>query len=357
MQIVDLISTKALSAIADRLFPGCVIGISLLGGDKFILAYGRHTYDDQSRRMEADSIFDVASITKAVPTSCVALKLVEEHTLDIDGKLISYVPELSNPYREQILIRHLLSQGLDCSFTLSPHKNEPPESILQVIFAGGFNNPPGQKHFSTNAASILLSLVIERATGENIEQLSQKYFFSALGMENSSLLPERFDRERIVPTEIDPWRGRVIQGEVHDETAYVLKSKHIVGSAGLFSTAPDLLTFLEMLMNKGVYGSTRYFGPETIEAMHTNQFSQPGQCAGLGWDLSQPHYMGRLCTDQTFGKTGYTGCSCLCDISLGVSIVILSNYHFPERKGSATPINRFRQEIAEMVFAFSRQLM
>jgi CubicO group peptidase (beta-lactamase class C family) len=159
----------------------------------------------------------------------------------------------------------------------------------------------------------------------------------------------RMQRERIVPTEIDPWRGRVVQGEVHDESAYTLSRVMVPGSAGLFSTAPDLLNFLDMLLAGGVWGGRRFFSERMIRRMSTNQAGPIGACTGLGWELFQRSFMGARCSGRTIGKTGFTGCSCVCDLERGVGIVILSGYTYPRRKSTRGPIDEVRRDIADIV--------
>ena len=124
----------------------------------------------------------------------------------------------------------------------------------------------------------------------------------------------------------------------------------VVGSAGVFSTVPDLLNFLEMLLNNGSSGGRKYFSSEIMKQIQTNQLADIGQHAGLGWELNQPCYMGKHCSDKTFGKTGFTGCVCVCDIEREVGFVILSNYTYPTRKPDAVLINKFRSNIADIVF-------
>jgi len=124
----------------------------------------------------------------------------------------------------------------------------------------------------------------------------------------------------------------------------------IVGPAGVFSTASDTLNFLEMLLNNGEINGRKYFSPEIIEQIQTNQLADIKQCVGLGWELNQPRYMGRYCSAKTFGKTGFTGCVCVCDVDREVGFAILSNYTYPTRKPDAVLINKFRSDIADIVF-------
>lgn len=325
------IKNRIIQAIKDKIFPGCVVGIVRKNGQKIVIPFGKFTYEKSSKIITQNSIFDVASITKSIPTSSLALKLVGEGKLNLDDKVIKYISELKNLDREKIMIKHLLTQTLDFGLRLSDLKDNVPEEILNVIFTTELKSKPGNKFSYTNAASILLGIVIERIYKDKLDKLADKYFFKPLNMTRTTFHPLKlFDKNEIVPTEFDPWRGRLIQGEVHDESAYSLNKKMVVGSAGLFSTAPDLLSFLEMVLNND----------------NLNKLAQKG----LGWELNQPRYMGKYATKETFGKTGFTGCVVICNVEKEVGLVILSNYVYPQRKKDVELINKVRRDISDIVF-------
>lgn len=345
------IRSKIEQAIEEKTFSACIVGIVRTDENKFVVPGGKFTFDDDAQLVQDNTIFDVASITKSIPTSSLALKLIDEGKLRIEDKLINFVPEFRNSDRENVLIKHLLTQTLDYDFRLSAHKDKTSEEILDVIFTTEFKSKPGTKFFYTNVTSILLGLAVERVFKESLDRLGEKYFFEPLKMARTTFNPLRkFKKEEIVPTEIQEWRGGLVQGEIHDESAYVLRQKMAVGSAGVFSTAPDLLNFLEMLLNNGSFAGQKYFSSEIIKQIQTNQLADIGQYAGLGWELNQSRYMGKHCSKKTFGKTGFTGCVCVCDIEKGAGFVILSNYTYPTRKQNAALINKFRSDIADIVF-------
>lgn len=340
-------------AISERVFPGCVIGI-IKNGKRSILPFGKYTYDTDARPMQADSVFDIASITKSIPTSLLALLLIDRGKLRLDDKLISFVPEFQNPDREQVLIWHLLTHTLDFDLTLSSLKDQEPDAILRHIFTAHFKSKPGTRYAYVNATSILLGLVIERVSKVQLDVFAKEELFEPLKMENTSFHPK--NKRDIVPTEFDAWRGRLLQGEVHDESAYALRKKYIVGSAGLFSNVPDLLTFLEMLLHKGSYEGENYFSEGMVGQMYANQLGRLGLFGGLGWELNKPLYMGKYCSEQTFGKTGFTGCVVLSDPTKDVGAVVLSNYTYPHRKQDKSMRDRVLAAITDAIFQFSVSL-
>lgn len=337
-------------AIQERIFPGCVLGVTTKKRERMVMAYGNYTYEAHSERVEENTIYDVASITKSIPTACLALRLIDEGKLGLDEQLIKYVPEFANSERAKVLIKHLLTHTLDSGLRLSHHKNKSSEEILNIIFESEFKTSPGKAFFYSNATSVLLGMVVENLTHQKIDLLADKCFFESLKMKKTTFHPKKMDKKQIPPTEQDEWRGRVVQGEVHDESAYKLQEKMIVGSAGLFSTVPDLLTFMEMLLNQGTLDREKYFSPEMVRMMHTNQLQEIGHRAGLGWELWQKRFMGQLCSRETFGKTGFTGCVFVCDPVKEKGFVLLTNRTYPKRNPDVSLMNGVRSDIADMVF-------
>ena len=282
-----------------------------------------------------------------------ALYLIDHKQLSLDDKVKTILPQLRTNYRDDITVRHLLTQTLAFRQPLSSLKREKPEAILDAIFTTQFSLPPGKKLNYSNAASILLGLVIEKISGKALDRLAHEIFFTPLNMQSTTFHPEDLAKERIAPTEIDPWRGGTVQGNIHDESAFVLRQKIIPGSAGLFSTVPDLLIFLHMLLNNGIYNGKRFLSERIIQQMTTNQLRGGGEYTGLGWELYQPRFMGKYCSKHTFGKTGFTGCVVIGDIMKGKGIVMLSNYHYPKRKPTADALHAVRRDIADAVLALS----
>lgn len=346
------IRAHAEQAIKNKVFPGCVIGIVKKDGERKLISKGNFTYEDDSPHIQSDSIFDVASITKAIPTSSLALQLIDEGRLSTEDKLITYIPEFRNSDRERVLIKHLLTYTLALEGPrLATFKEKSPDEIMEYVFTHEFADPPGTVFKYSNLPAALMSMVVERIHSDTLDNLAEKHFFEPLKMQNTTFYPEHLSKEKIVPTEIDEWRG-LVQGVVHDESAYLLKTKanKIVGYAGLFSTTPDILNFLEMLLNEGFLNGKKYFSQEIVGQMCTNQISELGDSTGLGWELNQPRFMGSKCGSHTFGKTGFTGTLCVCDVERGIAYVILTNRIFPKRPPDSSAINAFRSVVADIIF-------
>lgn len=331
-------------AMLDGVFSACTIGVTD-GRLNSVFAFGG---------ARENSILDIASVTKVLPTATLALKLIDKGRLKLEDRLIDFVPEFRNSDREKVEISHLLTQSLDFDLKLSDYKDLSADKILDTIYCAEFRSPPwlapppyfaeqasrsawrrvwGEKFYYNNATSILLGLVVEKVHGGRLDAIAEMEIFKPLGMHDTSFHPEELDFERIIASEVDDWRGREIRGEVHDESAWKLREKMIAGSAGVFSTAGDLLKFLDALLN----------GKTFSEAMNEKIFK------GLGFESNQP-YMGEN-PEGRIGKTGFTGSVIILDKFRQKGLVILSNYTYPKRKRDLpSGRNKFFRQVANAVF-------
>ena len=351
------ISQAVNQAIKNKTFPGCVVGVVNRNGERQILPFGNFTYDELSPKVEENTIYDTASLTKSIPTGSLALQFIDEGKLKLTDKLIDHIPEFNNSDRENVLIKHLLTYTLDGYGLASAISKIGGKSMKDITFSDlqnlllthNFENRPGTVFKYTNIPAALLGLVVEKISGNTIDNLADEHFFKPLNMTRSTFYPEKFSLDEIVPTEKDDWRG-LVHGIVHDESAYICKKEaKIVGHAGLFSTAPDILSFLEMLLHRGTFQGQKYFSEKIVEQIGTNQIAELNDFTGLGWELNQSRFMGDYCTPHTFGKTGFTGTLCVCDVKKGVAYVILSNRIYPKRPDDSTAINIFRKNIGEVI--------
>lgn len=326
------IATRVKRAIQEKVFPGCIVGTIRANGVREILPFGHFTYDENSPEVRGDSIYDVASITKSIPTASLALMLMGEGKLRVADRVVEFLPELKNDYGatvEDLLTYHVHGTPLS---TLA-YKSA--DEILEYIFAYGFDGPPSGESKYTNLPALLLGLIVERVAKEKLDVLAQKTFFDPLSM-RTTFFPTKngHPMSTIAPTEIDEWRG-LVQGLPHDESAYVFaKAGRAVGHAGLFSTASDLLNFLGTLLDRN-YGCAT----SIIE----------GAQRGWGWQVNDAQFMGKYSSPHTFGKTGFTGTSVICDVERGIGFVILSNRTYPKRPPDDSAIFQFRADIADSI--------
>lgn len=322
-----------------------------------------------------DTVFDIASLTKVCPTSTLALCHILEGRLSPDDKVVDFIPELQTNYRDDVRIFHLLTHSLDYRVPMKTLRELPPEGILNALYTYQFQAAPGAGFNYGNPASVLLGIILSRLTGMDLQEQGRKSFFEPLGMTRSGWDPltrdfNRIPREEISPTEICSFRGREIQGEIHDESAWVLRRLFPVGSAGMFSCVPDLLKFVQMVLNDGVApvdsaqmssGSRRIAPAGLLQLVSTNAFTNPaygncpagsaGDCTALGWELNAAKFMGSHVSPRTFGKTGFTGASIVADPDKGSAVVLLSNFTYPHREPNADRIHAFRAKLADAFFS------
>ena len=331
----DRIRGCALRAIDERVFPGCVIGISK-GSERLIVPFGKLRYDEPEVATE-HTVYDVASLTKSIPTASLALSLIDKGALALLDPVKKYIPELENDFGATIedLLRYRVRGP-----RMSTLQSKVSSDIEAHVLAHGFDGPPSEGAY-TNLPAFLLGLIVEKAGGDTLQTLAQKEFFDPLGMKDTTFFPNvGLRKSHIAPTEVSEERGEV-RGLPHDESAYVFaKALRAVGHAGLFSTAPDMLTFLQALID------ARF--PYIVD----------GARAGLGWQVNEAYFMGLRAGEHVFGKTGFTGCSVLCDTDRGIGLVILSNRTYPKRPADAdsltSAVNHFRSNIADIVFSDQR---
>ncbi|MCB0744050.1 MAG: serine hydrolase [Ignavibacteriae bacterium] len=336
-------------AVADSVFPGAAL---LFGTDKQILyskGFGHFTYDKNSLETKTNSIFDLASVSKVVGTTSAAMILVQEGKLNLDQKVITYLPAFNNNGKENITIRNLLLHNSG----LAPFKKYYDEftnadEVINDIMNLPLNNPPGEKFVYSDLGMITLQKVIEEISGKSLDVFLQEKLFSKLEMNQTMYNPSNDVKKFCVPTELDDfWRMRLLQGEVHDERAYMLNG--VAGHAGLFSTVEDLSKFVMMLMNKGEYKGQQIINPKIIDEWTTRQSEESDR--GIGWDTkaingysSAGHYLSK----DSFGHTGYTGTSIWVDKENKLFVIFLSNRVHPTRAN--TKISEFRPIIHDAIF-------
>jgi len=313
-------------AITEKVFPGCVVGVVQKSGDRQVLSFGRFTYEKNSPEVRDESVYDLASITKSIPTASLAATLIESGKLRIKDSVKKYLPDLQHDH--DATIEDLLCYRVHgTQLSKLPYKTF--EEICTHALENGFDGPPEESVY-TNLPAFLLGIIIERVGGSTLDRLAQKQFFDPLRMIGTSFPPNMgLRKSHIAPTEIDDRRGEV-RGLPHDESAYVFtKAGRAVGHAGLFSTVPDLLNFLEALLQGTL--------PAVLEAAKR----------GLGWQ-TEGMFLGSQPRNR-FGKTGFTGTSIVCDYERGEGFVILSNRTYPKRPPDGSAMNAVRSDIADII--------
>ena len=229
-------------------------------------------------------------------------------------------------------MRHLLTHtsGLP-AFKEYWRTSKNKQDTLTKIFAEPLEYEPGTKEIYSDLGIILMAEIIERLTGRTLDDLAKTYIFTPLGMKDTMFRPAKKLWPGSAPTEMDErFRKRMVQGEVHDENAWAIGG--VSGHAGLFSAAPDLAAFCQMLLNGGVYAHKRILRRPTIAQFTTAQQLSSGTRT-LGWAVptensSSGHYL----SSHSFGHTGFTGTSLWIDPDRQLFVVLLTNRVHPTRE-------------------------
>jgi len=325
-------------AVTDRAFPGCSVAVALNGQLVAHRAFARFTYDRDSPEVMPGTLFDLASLTKVVATTAMAMVLYERGLLDLEAPVMAIIPEFvaaspdNDPRRREVTLRMLLahSSGLPAYEKLFL-RHQTRESLLQAAVTTRLTAEPGTRAEYSDIGFIVLGIALERLADEPLGEFHQREIFGPLGMAHTTFNPVAELRDKIPPTADDrSFRHRIIQGEVQDENASVLGG--IAGHAGVFSTAHDLALFAHAMLN-GRYPILR---PETVELFSHRESTPAGSTRALGWDTpSTPSQSGKHFSSRSFGHLGYTGTSLWVDPERQLSVTLLSNRTWPDCQNQA----------------------
>ena len=333
--------------VEEGAFPGGVVAVGHRGALAHLRAFGRLTYDDASPAVEVDTIYDLASLTKVVATTTMAMILVDEGRLDLDEKVQDFLPLFQGPGKDQVTVRHLLTHSSGVDWWAPLYKElKGPEAYLQHIQAMELAYEPGTDSKYSDLGMILLGEILQRVSGRPLEEFVHERVFEPLAMTDTFYRPAQELLPRIAPTEFDEWRGRLLRGEVHDENAFALGG--IAPHAGLFSTAGDLSRFVQMLVNGGVLEHHRIVSRDTVE-LFTRKAGEGESTRALGWDTKSPEKStaGSYFSPRSFGHTGFTGTSIWVDPDRELFVILLTNRVHPTRDNQL--IRQARPAVADAV--------
>lgn len=379
------------AAIRERIFPAASVAITQKGKLLARRTFGKFVYENDERTLSLSNslqereksdllnaavtpanLFDLASVTKVVATTTMAMLLYERGLLELDAPISGTIPEFlldssgnSDPRRYQVTFRMLLahSSGLPAYEKLFL-KARSRDELLTAAFTMPLTALPGTRAGYSDIGFIILGVALERLAQEKLDVFCQREIFGPLGMTNTTFNPSPDLRIKIPPTADErdefcgadaavrelreaptktsasqsnrrsTFRKRIIQGEVQDENAYVLGG--VAGHAGLFSTAEDIARFANSMLN----GCSPILRPETV-SMFTRRDATTATSRALGWDTpSRPSQSGNYFGPNSYGHLGYTGTSLWIDPDRQLSITLLTNRTWPDCSNQA--IKQFR---------------
>jgi len=312
-------------------------------------AFGQRAVNPDVEAMTEDTIFDLASITKAVAAASAAMWCVERGLFEVGDLVSRHLPEFTGEGREKITIRHLLlhTSGLQVNLNGSrPPFSHGRDEILAQLCREKPRFDPGSAFAYSSTGIIALGCVIERVTGVTFDELCTTKIFRPLEMHDTSFRPAADKLRRVAPTS-SPSRGQV------DDTV-AREAGNVAAHASLFSTTADLARFARMMLNLGELDGERVFKPETIK-LFTSVQSPPGLTSpdanglpvrrGLGWDIDTPYRTpphdysparGALFPVGGYGHTGWTGQMLWIDPFSRTFVIFLCN-RYVEGAGDTRP--------------------
>jgi beta-N-acetylhexosaminidase len=341
--------------VADDAFPGGVLAVGW-NGELAVHPFGKLTRGTKAAAVKADTLYDVASLTKVIVTTTLTMMLVEQNKLDLDAPVERYLPEWASgakgdpnaDWRSRVTVRMLMlhDSGLPAhrDFFLQAKGHD---EILKLVMAEPLVREPGTQVEYSDLGMILQGEIVERLFGQPLDNLAQEDIFKPLGMKNSLFNPSNSMRARIAPTENDTtFRKRLVWGDVHDENAWAMGG--VAGHAGLFTTAPDIAVFAQMLLNGGIYGHVRLASRSTIDEFTTRQTIGTAERA-IGWDVpTAPSTSGHYFSADSFGHTGFTGTSIWIDPDRHLFVILLTNRVNPTRENEK--IRQARPAVHDAIF-------
>jgi serine-type D-Ala-D-Ala carboxypeptidase len=331
--------------VSQHVFPAASAAVTFKGELVLLKSCGRFTYDQDSPEVTPASIFDLASLTKVLATTSMAMLLYERGVLDLDMPAINLVPQLrtNDARRELITVGMLLahSSGLPAYEKLFLRANGRDE-IIAAACATPLVAEPGSRTTYSDIGFIILGLAVEALAGETLDRFCGKEIFGPLGMAHTGFDPPVHWWSFVPPTQDDPVRDRIIQGEVQDENANAMDG--VAAHAGLFSSVEDLSIFANVMLQ----GGRPILRPETLELFTKRQSSPDATSQAMGWDTpSSSSQSGRYFSARSFGHLGYTGTSLWVDPERQLSITLLTNRTWPDCKNEA--IKQFRPKFHDAV--------
>ena len=377
---LDEIDKIAENGIKKGAFPGCQVVVAVRGKIIYRKSFGTHTFDSKDSVQNTD-IYDIASVSKIAGSTVGVMRLQEQNKFSLSKKLNDYIPDITgNGTYGSILVRDMMAHqaGLtawipffkktlkngELNHSVYSTKNKKgfetqvaenlwiKDSYTDSIYNQILATPLGIKKYEySDLGYYFIKKIVEKQSGQSFQEYLMQELYLPMGLRSMRYRPrDFFPLNRIVPTEMDMvFRKQLVHGYVHDPGAAMLGG--IGGHAGLFSNATDLASLMQMILNKGNYGSVNYINSDIIDEFTKAQFS--GNRRGAGFDRPTmngggPCYDGA--SQLSFGHSGFTGTFAWSDPQYGINYVFLSNRVCPDQDNWKIRDMNIRTEIQRVIY-------
>ena len=371
-------------AIDEKMTPGIQLLVARKGKVIYDKNFGYHTYSKQ-RKVRAEDLYDLASLTKILVTLPLLMELVEHGSVDLDDRLGDILPQYKKTNKSQITLKEMLSHYARLQpwipfyqSTLDSVTNKPisrffrtkkskkypikisENSFLRTDFTDTIHQNiidskllDEKKYRYSDLPYYILKDYLESFYDVSLDALIQQRFYKTIGANYSTYNPlEKFDKTQVIPTEKDTYfRFDTVHGHVHDMGAAMQNG--VGGHAGLFSNANDVAKLMQMYLQYGHYGGKQFLTPKTIDAFNTCYFCEEDNRRGVGFDKPQLDEEGPTCgciSMTSFGHSGFTGTYAWADPEEEIIYVFLSNRTFPDSKNNRLLKENIRTEIQRLIY-------
>ena len=352
------------NAIANNEIPGAVLAVVKDGKMAYLKAYGNKSVYPKIEKMETNTVFDLASVSKSIATATSLMILVEQGKLRLQDNVKLFIPGFQGWKHENgrvtdIKIIDLMTHTSGLPPYVAPaelqkkHGAPNPDAVIEYVSTckRDFALKTNMQYSCLNY--ITMQRIIETVSGDNLQEFAKKHIFEPLGMRHTDFRPSGETLERTAPTE-KMADGTVLRGVVHDPLARIMNDG-ISGNAGLFSDANDIAIYVAALQNGGEWNGKRILSPLSVKKMRTVPDDVMAFGRSPGWDVSSAYSSnnGELLSPASYGHTGYTGTSVTIDPDNNIGVILLTHRVHPSDKGSVV---RLRTMVANIVAGAALQL-
>jgi CubicO group peptidase (beta-lactamase class C family) len=353
-RIIELLKGGVLEGV----FPGAVLLVGQGGRIALFEAMGSRSSGPHAASMTKGTIFDLASLTKPLATTLAIMKLVDQGNLYLDQTLEGLLP-CDLPKDKRVLTPRLLLSHCAGFADWRPFYVElehleiekRKESLRERLLNMPLVYLPAKETVYSDLGFMLLEWIVEVKAGMSLPVYLERYFYGPLLMKNTffsgNVANVKLTEDEFAATEDCPWRKKIISGCVHDENAYALGGYS--GHAGLFGTAEEVYTLVNLLRTHFLGERNDYLRPETARMFFTRQDLVKGSTWALGWDTPSPKgsSSGKYFSPNSVGHLGFTGTSVWMDLDKDIIVIFFTNRVHPTRNNEK--IKAFRPRIHDLV--------
>jgi CubicO group peptidase (beta-lactamase class C family) len=342
----------------EGVFPGAVLLVAHHGQVVFFQETGNLSLIPKPAGMRKDTIFDLASLTKPLATTLALMKLVDDGNIQLDqplSKLLTVpLPSDKKDLTPRLLLSHTAGFTDWKPFYSELEKfgiHERKGRLREWLMNTPLSYAPGEGCLYSDIGFMVLEWIVEERSGTPLPLFLERTFYGPLGLTtiffSGRTPPAHIKNDRFAATEACAWRGGIMQGIVHDENAYALGGYS--GHAGLFGTAMETFTLVNLLRTHFLGARRDYLHPETVKIFFTRQDRVKGCTRTLGWDTPslQGSSSGRYFSSNSVGHLGFTGTSLWMDLESDVIVILLTNRVHPDRRNEK--IRTFRPKIHDCI--------